>query len=347
MGLPIADIIGMLSDNLRLRGSVMPLGSGAMTAWARGLGIPRGGETVLYTGHMYQLMPYTAAMEQKLELVRDTPLVRYLSLGRKINQWINTTRFMPPPPAAARNAWNRRLRNIVRLLRKAGVTFGYLYEKEMYAGALVCDHGMSEVFKAHAVRVYAMLKREGVKRVITVDPHTTDMLRSTYPKIIPGYDLEVQSYLEVLAERGIDVKTPLSGDVAIHDSCVYARYENVVEQPRSLLKAMGIACVEPEASGKLTHCCGGPIESLYPEKTERIARERIEQLTATGCKTVAAMCPICLLNLCRVAPESIRITDISDLLVQACCPEEAELPETGTADRAPVSAACGCSCGCR
>ncbi|HOK88871.1 MAG TPA: (Fe-S)-binding protein [Candidatus Hydrogenedentes bacterium] len=347
MGLPIAEIIGTLSDNLRLRGSVMPLGSGAMTAWARGLDIPRGGETVLYTGHMYQLMPYTAAMEQKLDMLRDTPLIRYMKLGRKINQWINTTRFMPPPPAAVRNAWNRRLRNIARLLRKAGVTFGYLYEKEMYAGALVCDHGMTSVFQAHAAKVYAMLKQEGVKRIITVDPHTTDMLRSTYPKIIPGYDLEVKSYLEVLAERGIDVKQPIAGNVAIHDSCVYARYENVVEQPRALLKAAGAACVEPEASGKLTHCCGGPIESLYPEKTERIARERMDQLTSTGCDTIAAMCPICLLNLCRVAPGSARVIDISDLLVQTCCPEEAELPDTASNDNRPPSPVRACSCGCR
>ena len=344
MGLPIAEIIGTLSDNLRLRGSVMPLGSGALTAWARGLNIPRGGETVLYTGHMYQLMPYTAAMEEKLDRVKDTLLIRYLGLGRRINQWINTTRLMPPPPRAVRGAWDRRLRNIVRLLRKAGVAFGYLYEKEMYAGALVCDHGMTDVFKVHAAKVYAMLKQERVKRVITVDPHTTDMLRSTYPRIIPGYDLEVQSYLEVLAERGMSVTAPLSGQAALHDSCVYARYENVVEQPRSLLKAAGITCVEPETSGKLTRCCGGPIESLYPEKTERIARERMDQLTATGCDTVAAMCPICLLNLSRVAPESTRVMDISDLLVRAFCPEEVELPETGRADRLKVPAACGCGC---
>ncbi len=344
MGLPIADIIGTLSDNLKLRGSVMPLSARAMTAWARGLDIPRGGETVLYTGHMYQLMPYTAAMEEQLERLRDTPLIRYMKLGRKINQWINTTRLMPPPPAETRETWNRRLRNIVRLLRKSGIRFGYLYEKEMYAGALVCDHGMSDVFKAHAEKVYAMLKREGVKRVITVDPHTTDMLRSVYPRIIPNYELEVKSYLEALAESGMNVTVPLSRDVAIHDSCVYARYENVIDQPRALLKSAGASVVEPEASGKLTHCCGGPIESLYPDKTERIARERINQLTGTGCETIAAMCPICLLNLCRVAPESARVADISDLLAEAYCPEEAKLPERSTATPRPAAPCC---CGCR
>ena len=40
------------------------------------------------------------------------------------------------------------------------------------------------------------------RRVITIDPHTTNMLRSVYPKLIPGYDIQVKTYLEVLAEKG-------------------------------------------------------------------------------------------------------------------------------------------------
>ncbi len=37
--------------------------------------------------------------------------------------------------------------------------------------------------------------------MITIDPHTTNMLRSVYPKLLPGYDVEIKTYLEVLAER--------------------------------------------------------------------------------------------------------------------------------------------------
>jgi heterodisulfide reductase subunit A len=47
--------------NLRRRGSVFPISSAATTKWARGLGIPQGGKTVIYTGHMYQLVPYISA----------------------------------------------------------------------------------------------------------------------------------------------------------------------------------------------------------------------------------------------------------------------------------------------
>ena len=58
-----------------------------------------------------------------------------------------------------------------------------------------------------------------------IDPHTTTMLRTGYPKLVPGYDVRVRSYLEVLAERGLPAAAPLRGTVVIHDSCVYARNE--------------------------------------------------------------------------------------------------------------------------
>lgn len=47
----------------------------------------------------------------------------------------------------------------------------------------------------------------------------------------------VRSYLEVLAERRLPAAAPLRGTVVIHDSCVYARTEDVIQAPRELLAA--------------------------------------------------------------------------------------------------------------
>jgi len=73
MPLPIAPVLGMLADNLKMRGSVLPLGKKKAVGWARGLDLPRGGETVLYTGHLYQLMPSIAALEKMLISRSRTP----------------------------------------------------------------------------------------------------------------------------------------------------------------------------------------------------------------------------------------------------------------------------------
>lgn len=322
MTLPIEPILGVLADNLRLRGSVMPLADRKATAWARGLGLPRGGDTVLYTGHMYQLMPATAALSRMMARMEasDSWRLRWMGVGRKINTRINTARFMARPDAGQETIFNRRLADIARLLQQAGVSFGYLYEQELYAGALIHDEGVDDVFAGHVRRVWRVLKSNSVKRVITIDPHTTHMLRHVYPGIIPGYDIEVRSYLEVLAEAGITPAKQLAGDVVVHDSCVYARYEDVVEQPRRLLDRAGLHLNEIENAGKFTHCCGGPIESLFPGKARAIAETRVKQLEAGGCREIVSMCPICLVNLGHgVNGNGTRVRDIAEYLIEAYC----------------------------
>jgi Fe-S oxidoreductase len=145
------------------------------------------------------------------------------------------------------------------------------------------------------------------------------VLRTVLPDIIDGFDIEVLSYLEVLATERPELMQSLDADVAVHDSCVYARFEGVIEQPRELLKAMGTSLREPDLRGKMTHCCGGPIESLFPTKARAIAEKRIEQLVATGAPEAVTMCPICLLNLREAAPQGFRVRDISEVLAEGFC----------------------------
>lgn len=165
--------------------------------------------------------------------------------------------------------------------------------------------------------IYGLFKDNGVKHIITVDPHTTNILRTIYPHFIKGFDLQVKSYLEVLVEqKNLLFSKPFGGEITIHDSCIYARHENTVEQPRQLLKQCGVNIQETELSGKLTYCCGGPLESLFPGKSTELAAKRIAQLSDCA-QQIATLCSICLANLKRVAPQGIAIRDISEYLIEA------------------------------
>ncbi|MGQ9811990.1 MAG: (Fe-S)-binding protein [Dissulfurimicrobium sp.] len=321
MSLPIKDILGILSDNLRLRESVIPLSKRQISGWADGLGIKEGGETIIYTGHMYQLIPYIKIIAEKMADLENSPLTRYFWMGRIANRAINLASFMGKPLAEEQTRYNNYLRNIAMLLKEAGVDFGYLYSNELYTGALIFDHGIDHVFEAHAHRVYQVLKENGTRRIITVDPHTTNMLRTIYPKFIKGYDLEVKSYLEVLCEKRPETGNPLDIDLAIHDSCVYARHEGITKEPRLLLERAGARLHESELSERLTHCCGGPIESLFPSKAHEIAKRRMEQLAACS-DNITTMCPICLINLKKAAKDDINVTDISEYLAMAYCKKD-------------------------
>ena len=321
MPLPTGDVIGILADNLRLRKSVLPLSARVATKWTGGLGLPRGGETVLYTGMMYQLIPYIEGLVKAEQRLGDSWLAGLTGVGRKVNRLINISAFMARPSTAERARYDQVPINVAHLLRTAGVEFGALYEDDLYSGALAYDLGADEVVADHARRVQAVFKKHGVKKVITIDPHTTTMLRSVYPKLLEGYDVEVRSYLEVLAEKGLvasgdGAHAKLSGEVVMHDSCVFARYEGLVDEPRELLAAAGVTVRDPENARRQTWCCGGPIESLYPAKAAANAAKRVAQLrdVAPDCVT---MCPMCFVNLSTAAGDTMRFTDISEYLCEA------------------------------
>ena len=314
MSIPIAPILGIFADNVRKRGSVLPLSKRTATGWARGLNLPRGGETVLYTGHMYQMVPAIDAMSLELSLLENSFLTRFFGLGRLVNKVISLSFFMGLIASRKKKRHSEEvLRDIVALLRDAGVEFGYLYEDEFYAGALLYDDGLDDAFGEHARRVTAHLKKLGVRRLITVDPHTTKMFRQAFPKFVKDFDIEVQNYLEVLAEAHPEPAEAVNGEIVVHDSCVYARYEDVCEQPRELLRAAGIAVREPKQSGKATHCCGGPLESLFPTEAHRISGNRVDQLEAEG-RHVVTMCPFCWVNLSKAAGDRLVIDDIASVL---------------------------------
>ncbi len=66
----------------------------------------------------------------------------------------------------------------------------------------------------------------------------------------------------------------------------------------------------------MTWCCGGPVESLYPEKALANAQKRVEQLSEAGSEVVT-MCPMCLVNLSNAAPDDVTFNDISHYLHRA------------------------------
>jgi DNA-binding CsgD family transcriptional regulator len=104
--------------------------------------------------------------------------------------------------------------------------------------------------------------------------------------LLGDFDVTLRSYLEVLAERNGAAAAAPVGTVVLHDSCVFARHEGVVEVPRMLLGRAGVTVLEPLNSRRRTWCRGGPAEfgcrplddasdvRLYGERSEAIPDRR-------------------------------------------------------------------------
>ncbi len=283
-------------------GSLVPAGRG-MCRWAKGLNIPRGGETILYTGQMYQTMAYSSRLAKLLQMhiggsdFAAELAARFPSLSRA------ALLFKDRKLAAEMNS---HLRDIAALLKLSGAEFGYLYEEEMYPGTLLNDFGFAESFAKYALRLSDSFRRSGAKRIITVDPHTYDLLKNIIPSVISGFDFEVLHYLDMIG--GVKLKNT-GRKIVFHEPCHLSRRFPSFPAPNDLV---GRACdvSMPSKSGRRTHCCGGPDELLFPETARAVSTKRSEQLAEAGAEIVVTACPVCRVN---IRTEG-RITDIAAIL---------------------------------
>ncbi|RLF98782.1 MAG: (Fe-S)-binding protein [Thaumarchaeota archaeon] len=305
----------MFIDNIRRYRLPLPVEASVLTSWAYDLEIPRDKEVVMYTGGLYQLVPYIQSTVNYLEGLEGRKGVGLaVKIGKALRKVIDFAKVIAKPSRDAVKRQMDILKAIALALRKINVDFGYLYEEEPYSGVLLHDLGMEDEFKKHAKLVVDLFKERGVKKVITIDPHSTYAFKHLYPKFLGATDFDVVNYIEILAKSDFKGRCEDISYV-IHDPCIYARYENLIDELRSIIEALNVKYVEPENSRELTYCCGGPIEVLSPRLAKKVAERRVEELRRYG-KRILVACPICYANLKRAAGEELEIYDLSEIIAR-------------------------------
>ncbi|MGC8696815.1 MAG: heterodisulfide reductase-related iron-sulfur binding cluster, partial [Conexivisphaera sp.] len=194
-----------------------PLGLSAreLSRWSDGLDIPGSGNPQLLTGHMYQLMPYVIGLS-KLRRRAGSSSMRVGARIASVHPGLfSLSRAFVDRSLRAR--YDGYLRKIALLLSAAGIRFSY-DPREPYPGTLLYELGYDDEFAAYAGRFAAYLRSRQVSKVITVDPHTWELLRDIYPRYVEGFEdkFEVLHYSELLG--GLSLRT-LPRTVAYHEPC--------------------------------------------------------------------------------------------------------------------------------
>ena len=307
----LKSILKLILDNMKSTGNPLGVPGEACSAWRSHVKTPpsRAG-FVYYTGCLYQLAPYIEAFRGALEKLVKRPGLAGIAAGLG-GLARAAARLAFKPSRGSLERFNRIPAVIYEGLRRAGVDL-VLPERELYSGILLYELGLDEAFADHARLVYEELRRAG-GRVVTIDPHTYYALKVAYPEFVDGYDLEVYHYTEVLAERGVGLRGR-PGVYAVHDSCYLARHTGILDSVRRAQTLVeGAEYRYPRESGRLTGCCGGPIETLYPRLSSKIAERRASSLTRLS-REVVAFCPICMVNLGpHVEKMGGRVLDFSEV----------------------------------
>ncbi|MDD2372090.1 MAG: heterodisulfide reductase-related iron-sulfur binding cluster [Syntrophomonadaceae bacterium] len=218
---------------------------------------------------------------------------------------------------------------LVKLLNKAGVSFGYLGTEEFCCGDSARRLGNEYLYQTLVQQNLESFNNYGVKKIIVVCPHGYNALKNEYPQM--GGNYEVYHYTEFLAkliaEGKLKPSKSLAAKVTYHDSCFLGRHNSVYDQPRSVLKTAGCNIVEIEKSKNFGFCCGAGggrmwLEEDAVEGYKRINDTRTDQLLVPDPEMIVTNCPFCLTMVAdgvkaAEKEEQTKVFDVAEILWKA------------------------------
>jgi len=282
----------MVFDSLMESYVPFPMDKKYYSSWTDKL--PRNSNTIIYTSYMYQISGVLKRYESLF------PKISNINMPKRL---MGLSKFLIRPDENDLKRSFNIINNIVNILNKNNINFGYLYDEEPYSGALLLESGFLSEFKEYGNKLYNFFKSKNIKEIITIDPHTYDALKRL--KELINFDIDVKNYIELINFNG-------NGEYVLHDSCLYSRSIDMYDTIRNKINKSGIKLNEDylTTSKEMGSCCGGPLSLVSANDSNEIAKLRSEQLLKVN-KNVIVMCPLCYQNL---HPYIENIKDLAEVI---------------------------------
>lgn len=183
----------------------------------------------------------------------------------------------------------RATRALARILQEAGVDFGILFDAERTGGCDVRRAGEEGLFASLAEQNVQAIGACEFDRIFSSDPHSFHTLRNEYPRYGGNWTVlhHSQLLLELLRSGRLTPRRRLGYRVTYHDPCTLGRYNGVYEEPREVLRALGVELVEMPRNRDNSLCCGAGggriwMKELRREGARRTSELRIDEAVALG-----------------------------------------------------------------
>ncbi len=218
--------------------------------------------------------------------------------------------------------------SLARIFNAVGLDYAILGAEEGCDGDSAKKMGNEYLYQALAMTNIEVFNGYNVKKIICMDPHAYNIIKKDYRDL--GGEYEVYHYFEILDELvktgklKLDKKLEGIGSITLHDSCYLGRYNNVYEQPRNLLRALGLNSVEMSDHHAKSFCCGAGGGRMWMEEDlgTRINQKRTQQALDAGVDVVCTGCPFCLTMLSDgvkelEAEDRLKAVDLAWLVAEA------------------------------
>jgi Fe-S oxidoreductase len=217
---------------------------------------------------------------------------------------------------------------LVRLFMQSGVSFGVLATEEGCSGDPARRLGNEYLYQMQAQQNIELMNAKGVQKVIANCPHCYNTIKHEYPHFEGTY--ETVHHTELLAElvrsgkltsqqaNGLEDKT-----VTYHDPCYTSRHNDIIDEPREVIAAVGSNTVEMPRCKRGTFCCGAGGGHMWVEENrgEHINDVRTKEAVDTGADVIAVACPFCMQmfesgvgSVPAAEERGVQVFDIAELL---------------------------------
>lgn len=326
-------------------GNPWGMSPGERMAWAAGLNVPLASE--------FKKPPLPMGEGWGEGALAQSPTPSLGPLQERAGQDIRQADFEILYWVGCAAAYDRRVqkvaRSVVRLLQAAGVRFAVLGPEERCTGESARRMGDELLFQQLATQNIETLASHSVRRIVAHCPHCVNSLRNDYSQLGGRYEVVHHSQLLAeLIEQGrlkendearmtndeLQSSDRTSFDIrhsslTYHDPCYLARVAGVTNPPRAVLAASGNGdaggrspLTELPCNRRQTACCGAGGGRMWFDDppAERVGQGRVEEILATGAKTVAVSCPFCLIMVgdgIAAHDTNVRVRDIAEVLAEA------------------------------
>ena len=227
---------------------------------------------------------------------------------------------------------------MVNILKAAGVKFAILGVEEQCCGDTPRRMGNEYLYQTLAKKNMEIMAGYGIKKIVATCPHGFNTIKNEYcqfendiKKEKPDFswDVEVKHSSELiweLIEGGkLKIERKLDMKSVFHDSCYLGRHNLIYDEPRNILKAIGIDVIEMERSYGRSFCCGAGGGAMWMEEStghERVNINRSREASDLGVDKCTVNCPYCLTMFedgmkDLEKADDVQILDLTELVLMA------------------------------
>ncbi len=200
----------------------------------------------------------------------------------------------------------------IKILNSAGIRPAVM---QSCCGHDALWNGNVKLFKELAKKNVKEIKEMKIKRIIFSCPECYRTFKFDYPKL----NVEMMHISEFLEKEEIewngkeDEKT-----YTYHDSCRLGRHLGIYDEPRNVLKKVGIEIKEMEHNREMALCCGTSAWMCCDWKAEEMRKERLKEASDIA-DVLITSCPKCQIHFrCTLSHEGhdIEVKDFAEVVAE-------------------------------